>query len=178
MARTDKRVKEGKPLSPGFLFACLLWHLVLENWEKKLEQGELKFPALFAAMDDVLAEQAERTAIPRRLTGDMREIWAFQPRFEKRAGKAPFRMLEQQKFRASLDFYELRAMVGDVDADVELAEWWREFSDGDVNNRQNMLDALRGTPAGTDGTVKKKRRRRKPKSGGSTPGHGQGLQGE
>jgi poly(A) polymerase len=87
-------------------------------------------------------------------------------------------MLEQQKFRASLDFYELRAMVGDVDADVELAEWWREFSDGDVNNRQNMLDALRGTPAGTDGAAKKKRRRRKPKAGPSTIGAGQGQQGE
>jgi poly(A) polymerase len=173
LARTDKRVKEGKPLSPGFLFACLLWHLVLESWEEKLEQGELKFPALFAAMDDVLAEQAERTAIPRRLTGDMREIWAFQPRFEKRAGKAPFRMLEQQKFRASLDFYELRAMVGDIDADVELAEWWREFSDGEVNNREKMLEALRGTPAGTDGAGKKKRRRRKPKS--STGGQNTGA---
>jgi poly(A) polymerase len=103
----------------------------------------------------------------------MREIWAFQPRFEKRAGKAPFRMLEQQKFRASLDFYELRAMVGDIDADVELAEWWREFSDGEVNNREKMLEALRGTPAGTDGAGKKKRRRRKPKS--STGGQNTGA---
>jgi poly(A) polymerase len=72
-------------------------------------------------------------------------------------------------------------MVGDIDADVELAEWWREFSDGDVNNRQNMLDALRGTPAGTDGAAKKKRRRRKPKSGTSAQGAspaGQEQQGE
>jgi poly(A) polymerase len=164
LARTDRRVKEGKPLSPGFLFACLLWHLVLESWEEKLKNNELKFPALFSAMDDVLSEQTERTAIPRRLTSDMREIWGFQPRFEKRNGKAPFRMLEQQKFRASLDFYELRAMVGDIDADNELANWWREFSDGDVNNRQNMLDALRSNPAAQENKPKKKRRRKKPVS--------------
>lgn len=161
LMRTDLRVQEDKPLSSGFLFACLLWHLVLEKWEKKVAQGEMKFPALFAAMDDVLAEQAERTAIPRRLTGDMREIWGFQPRFEKLVGKAPFRMLEQQKFRAALDFFELRARVGD--ADPELARWWREFSDGDVNNRQNMLDELKNAPTKGD-TQKKKKRRRKPKT--------------
>ncbi|HEX4917770.1 MAG TPA: polynucleotide adenylyltransferase PcnB [Limnobacter sp.] len=171
LARTDQRVHDGKPLSPGFLFACLLWHLVLENWEKRVKAGEVKFPALFAAMDEVLAEQAERTAIPRRLTGDMREIWAFQPRFEKRAGKAPFRMLEQQKFRASLDFFELRALVGNADA--ELARWWREFSDGETANRQHLLDNLRGTPqADTAGAAKKKRRRRKPKAAGAAPSQG------
>ncbi|WP_370262718.1 polynucleotide adenylyltransferase PcnB [Limnobacter sp.] len=167
LARTDRRVHEGKPLSPGFLFACLLWHLVLENWEKRVKAGEVKFPALFAAMDEVLAEQAERTAIPRRLTGDMREIWAFQPRFEKRAGKAPFRMLEQQKFRAALDFFELRALVGN--ADPELARWWREFSDGESSNRQALLDKLRGSPQGDAGgtSSKKRRRRRKPKAAGA-----------
>ncbi|HEY1058153.1 MAG TPA: polynucleotide adenylyltransferase PcnB [Limnobacter sp.] len=165
LSRTDQRVKDGKPLSPGFLFACLLWHLVLENWEKKVERGEVKFPALFAAMDEVLAEQAERTAIPRRLTGDMREIWAFQPRFEKRAGKAPFRMLEQQKFRAALDFYELRAETGD--ADPEVARWWRIFSDGESNNRQHLMDQLRETPAGRAEAAPKKKRRRKRKPNGN-----------
>lgn len=167
LSRTDQRVKEEKPISPSFLFACLLWHLVQDAWEKKLKQGEVKFPALFAAMDDVLAEQAERTAIPRRLTGDMREIWAFQPRFEKRAGKAPFRMLEQQKFRASLDFFELRASMGD--ADLELAQWWREFSDTENVNRQHLLDNLRHTPDTTKNTDQKKRKRRKRKSNTSGP---------
>lgn len=166
LARTDKRVSEGKPLSPGFLFACLLWHLVLEEWERRQKTGEPKFPALFSAMDDVLAEQAERTAIPRRLTGDMREIWAFQPRFEKRAGKAPFRMLEQQKFRAALDFLELRASVGDADDD--LAIWWRDFSETDNAGRQQLIDALRGqanNPNIGEGSPTKKKRRRKRKPG-------------
>ena len=172
LARTDQRVKDGKPLSPGFLFACLLWHLVLEDWEVRIKRGEVKFPALFAAMDQVLAEQAERTAIPRRLTGDMREIWAFQPRFEKRAGKAPFKMLEQAKFRAALDFFELRAVVGD--ADKALAQWWREFAETDNTHRQSLLDGLRGNAEnrgeGGDPARKKRRRRRKPNGGGSTTG--------
>ena len=31
LASTDRRVHEGKPISPGFLFATLLWHQVLAN---------------------------------------------------------------------------------------------------------------------------------------------------
>jgi len=31
LANTDARIKQGKPVSPGFLFASLLWHQVLEN---------------------------------------------------------------------------------------------------------------------------------------------------
>lgn len=166
LRRTDTRVREGKPLSSGFLFACLLWHMVLRKWNSKLNQSDVaKFPALFEAIDEVLAEQYDRTAIPRRITGDMREIWAFQPRFERRAGKQPFRMIEQPKFRAALDFFELRAHTGD--ADQELAQWWRSFYENQGNDRQAMLDALRGQP----GTAQPKRRkRRKPRR--STPSAG------
>ncbi|MDX1670343.1 MAG: polynucleotide adenylyltransferase PcnB, partial [Limnobacter sp.] len=169
LLRTDQRVHEGKPLSMGFLFATLLWHLVLERWEVKLKRGEQKFPALFEAMDETIAEQYERTAIPRRITGDMREIWAFQPRFEKRAGKQPFRMVEQVRFRAALDFFELRAHTGEVEKD--LAVWWRQFYDQNGPGRQDMMEALKGTQSpgsgnstGNGGGNKKRRRRRKPKS--------------
>ena len=32
LANTDERIRQGKPVSPGFLFASLLWHQVLEKW--------------------------------------------------------------------------------------------------------------------------------------------------
>jgi poly(A) polymerase len=162
LARTDARVHEGKPISPGFLFATLMWHLVQDRWEQRQTEGELKYPALFGAIEDVLHQHAERTAIPKRITGDMREIWAFQPRFEKRQGKSAFLFLEQLKFRAGLDFLELRAEAGEVAS--ELAQWWRNFSDGDPNQRQHLLDTAQSTgPASPN-----KRRRRKRSSSGST----------
>ena len=33
LANTDQRVREDKPVSPAFLFACLLWHEVAKRWE-------------------------------------------------------------------------------------------------------------------------------------------------
>jgi poly(A) polymerase len=58
---TDRRVREGRPISPGFLFATLLWHEVLAKWEPLKASGEPAIPSLFQAMDEVLDVQAEKT---------------------------------------------------------------------------------------------------------------------
>ncbi|HEX8961446.1 MAG TPA: polynucleotide adenylyltransferase PcnB [Rhodocyclaceae bacterium] len=137
LANTDARVRADKPTSPGFLFATLLWHQVLANWEERKNAKELAVPALFAAMDEVLDQQAEKLAITRRVAGDIKEIWLLQPRFDKRAGKSPLRMIEQPRFRAAYDFLLLRAQSGEVPQ--ELADWWTKFIATDHAGREAML---------------------------------------
>jgi poly(A) polymerase len=137
LANTDARVQADKPVSPGFLFATLLWHEVLANWEKRKLAGQLATPALFAAMDEVLDIQGEKLAITRRIAGDIKEIWALQPRFDRRAGRAPHRLLEQPRFRAAYDFLMLRAESGEVAR--EFADWWTEFQDAGHERREEML---------------------------------------
>ena len=46
---TRARVREGKGVSPAFLFATLLWHEVLVTWKLAIERGEKPAPALFDA---------------------------------------------------------------------------------------------------------------------------------
>ena len=157
LANTDQRVQAGKPISPGFLFATLLWHEVLAQWEKLKKSGELAIPALYTAMDEVLDSQAEKLAITRRIAGDIKEIWALQPRFEGRSGKRPFALLEQPRFRAAYDFLLLRAEAGEIES--ELADWWTAFQKADGEERAALLQ-----PAAS-GDKKRRRRRRKPKSG-------------
>jgi len=137
LANTDSRVRADKPVSPGFLFATLLWHEVLADWESRKKAGELPMPALYVAMDAVLDQQAEKLAITRRIAADIKEIWALQPRFDKRAGRAPLRLLTQPRFRAAWDFLALRAESGEIEA--ELADWWREFQDASNERREVML---------------------------------------
>ncbi len=137
LASTDARVRAGKPVSPSFLFATLLWQEVLANWESRKKDGQLQQPALFEAMDEVLDRQATKLAITRRIIGDIKEIWALQPRFEKRAGKVPYRLLEQPRLRAAYDFLLLRAESGE--APQELADWWTEFQEADIDRRADML---------------------------------------
>ncbi len=154
LASTDERVRRGKGTSPGFLFATLLWHEVLAHWDKMKAKGEAKIPALFQAMDTVLDVQGEKLAITRRIAGDIKDIWALQPRFEQRAGKRPYALLEQPRFRAGYDFLLLRAQAGEID--MELVEWWTRFQNAEGDKRAEML-----LPEAA-GDKKKRRRRKKP----------------
>lgn len=158
LANTDERIRRGKGSSPGFLFATLLWHEVLAQWEKLQTAGEAKIPALYQAMDVVLDVQGEKLAITRRIAGDIKEIWALQPRFEQRAGKRPYALLEQPRFRAAYDFMVLRAEAGEIEG--EMADWWTRFQNVDGEKRAAMLLA---EPAGDK--KKRRRRRKKPANG-------------
>ena len=151
LENTDRRVREGRPVSPGFLFATLLWSEVLVQWEALKARDERPIPALYQAMDEVLDAQAEKLAITRRIASDIKDIWALQPRFESRSGKRPYRVLEHPRFKASLDFLLTRAESGELDP--ALGKWWTEFSAADSETRAALLL--------TQTDPQKKRRRRK-----------------
>jgi poly(A) polymerase len=142
LASTDSRVRDGKPVSPGFLFASLLWHQVLEKWRAYQAAGEYPIPALHLAADDVLDTQTDKLALQRRIASDMRDIWAMQPRFERRTGKSPYKLLEHPRFRAGYDFLLLRCESGELDA--ELGQWWTEFVAGDGSAREALLERKPG----------------------------------
>ncbi|MGB7542287.1 MAG: polynucleotide adenylyltransferase PcnB, partial [Burkholderiales bacterium] len=125
LEQTDERVRAGKPVSPAFLFAAMLWHEVLAAWKTEEKHGLKPIPALHVAMDRVLDIQTDKLAIPRRFTAVMKEIWAMQPRFGQRSGRRPFALLMQERFRAGYDFVVLRAESGEVPG--ELAQWWQTF---------------------------------------------------
>ena len=164
LASTDARVKAGKPTSPGFLFATLLWHEVLAAWEARKQNGEPPIPALHGAMDEVLDIQGGKLAITRRIAADIKDIWALQPRLENRSGRRPLRAIEQPRFKAGYDFLLLRAESGELDR--ELADWWRTFLDADTDARLAML---------TPEKKSARRRRRGRKGGGAGTGPEEGA---
>jgi poly(A) polymerase len=153
---TDERIRGGKTVSPGFLFAALLWPEVEAEWKVQAEKGMPEIPALYQAMYHVMTAQAGSLPIPHRYGADMREIWALQPRFLQRAGKRPYRLLEHPRFRAGYDFLLLRASTGDADA--ALGEWWKRFQHAGESERAHMLVS--------DGEPRKRRRRRRRKPRG------------
>jgi poly(A) polymerase len=161
LSNTDERVKQDKPVSPGFLFAALLWHQVVEKWKAYQAAGEYPIPALHLAADDVLNVQTETLALQRRITSDMREIWAMQPRFERRSGKSPYKLLEHVRMRAGYDFLLLRCASGEIDS--ELGEWWTAFIEADGPGREALI-ANRARSQGEAPTKKRRRRKSRPKT--------------
>jgi poly(A) polymerase len=153
LKNTDERLGQDKSVSPAFLFAALLWHEVRSDWNQRVAAGERPVGAMHTAMDEVLARQKIKLAIPHRHDAVMKEIWLLQQRFEQRSGQRPYRMLEQPRFRAAFDFLLLRCASNEVDNEVGL--WWDEFQDASEVRRQEMLQP--------EGAATAKKRRRKPR---------------
>ena len=162
---TDERLAEGKPVSPAFLLAALLWGQVERNVKRFEAKGLPATPALHSAMHEALDVQRDSLAIPKRFDATMKELWLLQPRFLQRGGQRPYRLLEHPRFRAAYDFFALRA--ASANAPQEVARWWERFQAVSPDEREEMLVADEAGP-------KKKRRRRRPKrrapdEGGAAP---------
>ncbi len=165
LANTDARVRDGRAVSPAFLFATLLWHEVLQQWNAARARGDKPLPALFDAMDRVLETQAQRISIPRRFEATIKEIWSLQPRFEQRAGARPSRLLEHPRFRAAYDFLDLRGASGEVDP--ALVDWWTRFQEVGEAERTSMLRSDEAPPKGRRSRGRG-RKRREATAGGDT----------
>ena len=160
LADTDLRVREDRGVSPGFLFATLLWHEVLATWKAARAGGGKSIPALFEAMDTVLAEQAKKIAIPRRFEATIKEIWSLQPRFEQRSGQRPHRLLQHPRFRAGWDFLDLRCRSGELEGELaDLAAWWDRFANAGTDEREAMLKPDEGPKRRSRGRGRGRKRR-------------------
>ncbi|MGB3289993.1 MAG: polynucleotide adenylyltransferase PcnB, partial [Burkholderiaceae bacterium] len=146
LARTDARVRAGKTISPSFLFAALLWKLVNKRWQELCAKGEHSAQALLLAADSVVEDQTRKLAIQRRFQADMREIWFMQARFERANAKSIWRMAEQPRFRAAVDFLQLRAEAREFDS-VQ-AQWWMDLANADDAERGEMIESYQAQNRG------------------------------
>jgi poly(A) polymerase len=134
---TDERVRAGKPVTPGFLFAALFWPRVRADAARRVDDGQPPVEALAAAGEDAFSRFTARVSIHRRFSTMAKEIWMFQPRFERRRGKRAMRLLSERRFRAAYDFLLLRADEDEQAA--ELARWWTDVQDADPETRERMI---------------------------------------
>ncbi|MDT8448774.1 MAG: polynucleotide adenylyltransferase PcnB [Wenzhouxiangellaceae bacterium] len=134
---TDERVRAGRPVTPGFLFAALFWPRVKAEAERCIDNGQPPVEALAAAGEEVFARHSARVAIHRRFSTMAKEIWMFQPRFERRRGKRAMRLLGERRFRAAYDFLLLRA--DENEQARELADWWTRVQEVDPETRSALI---------------------------------------
>jgi poly(A) polymerase len=161
LANTDDRIQSGKSVSAGFLFATLLWPELLKNWKANTAKGMANIPALHDAMDDTIATQSSGMTIQRRFESDMREIWSMQPRFERRVGRYPYRLIESPRFRAGYDFMLLRCATGELNPAI--GQWWTDFIAADPTGQDELMVSVKNE-SGNSPSPAKRLRRRKPKS--------------
>ena len=140
---TDARIAAGKPFTPGFLFAALLWEPVLHESEVCTARGMSDLQAYDAAGTDVTERQIQHVSLPCRFSHMVRELWALQPRLVNWRGRgAASPLLAHPRFRVAYDFLLPRAESGEDVA--EHAQWWTRLQEAEDGERRSMLEDRRG----------------------------------
>ncbi|WP_454256097.1 polynucleotide adenylyltransferase PcnB [Pseudomonas sp. Marseille-Q8238] len=157
LANTDARIEQGKPVTPAFLFAALLWPALPARVVRLQDRGMPPIPAMQEAAHELISEQCQRIAIPKRFTLPIREIWDMQERLPRRSGKRADLLLENPRFRAGYDFLLLREDAGEQTDG--LGDWWTDYQDASDSERRSMIRELSSkAEEGTDGPARKRRR--------------------
>ncbi|RMF13648.1 MAG: polynucleotide adenylyltransferase PcnB [Gammaproteobacteria bacterium] len=148
LANTDERIRADKPVTPAFLYAAMLWPVVQQGQARFMGQHSLPpMQALQEAAADAIGRQVRSTALPKRFSLPMKEIWEMQLRLTRKQRKRAEALVTHPRFRAAYDFLLLRELAGE---DLGgLGAWWTAFQEG-----QPVAEA----PSG-----QRKRRRRRPR---------------
>lgn len=154
LRNTDERIAADKPVTPAFLFAALLWPALQQAMTQLTSQGVPEQPALQQAAQMVIDQQQRHTAIPRRFSQPMREIWEIQWRLPRRDPRRVVNLMENPRLRAGYDFLLLREQAGEEMGG--LGYWWTEFLNADDDHRQHLLRQVNQRDNGG-----RRRRRRK-----------------
>lgn len=167
LTNTDLRIKQNKPVTPAFLFAALLWPALPAKALRLQERGMPPIAAMQEAAHELIVEQCQRIAIPKRFTMPIREIWDMQERLPRRSGKRADLLLDNPRFRAGYDFLLLRESAGE-ETDG-LGEWWTDYQECNDSERRGMIADLGSKP---DGAPRKRRRSsgsKRKRAGGEAP---------
>ena len=146
LASTDHRIRENKPVTPGFLIAAFLWQEYLDYLEptSTMASSQQEDPA-----STVIAAQQSTISIPRRHSWFVRDVWHLQPLLANRTSRNVARVLAHRRFRAAYDFLMIRCATGD--APDELGDWWTKAQTVETD------ELLRELPSGRS---RRRRRRR------------------
>ena len=134
---TDQRLKENKKLNVGFLFAILLWPKI---YLKSGISKRINYEIFYRTIATVMQKQQNITAVPRRYSSFIRDVWMNQIRFNK-IGKKSINFTNNVRFRASYDFLLLR---NPIEKNLETPiNWWTEFKAANYDKKMKLLNKYR-----------------------------------
>lgn len=140
LINTDLRIQNNQRVTPAFIYAALLWPVVQQLASSLQSAGQSPSMAINKASNEVITNQISITAIPKRFTLAMREIWSLQLMLSRRAGNRAKRLTEHPRFRAGYDFVLLREQVGE---DLNgLGDWWTRYQQVDEQQQLKMVEDL------------------------------------
>ena len=121
----DACVQAGRKVEPHILFGLMFGQFLEEKADEHRKAGAPALDAITKAVSEVLAEQALRVQIPRKVGLPMRDMYWNQQRFERRDGKYPRYFLRRPGFADAFEY--LRFVSETTGEHKELRAWWKTF---------------------------------------------------
>jgi len=163
LANTDARAVAGRPVTPTFLLALLLYGPIAQIIESMPPEKWHELSAILEACDRAVRQAQSHLTIPRRFSLGLSEMFSLQPRLEHPSGRRSLRLLTHPRFRAAYDLLLLRAELGL--AAPEMAQWWTQVQEVPHEEQGRMADALAQAAGPRPGRPKTGRRRRRGRRG-------------
>jgi len=163
LANTDERAVAGRPLTPTFLLALLLYGPVAQSIESLPPEKWHELSAIGEACERVVRQAQAHLAIPKRFSLGLSEMFSLQPRLEHPSGRRALRLLTHPRFRAAYDLLLLRAQFGL--AAPEMAEWWTKVQGAPHEEQGRMADAIAQAAGPRPARPRSGRRRRRGRRG-------------
>ena len=150
LAKTDQRIREGKPVISSFMFCAILWPFYQRAFQQQLKKNYDPQEAMTLASEQVISQQLIHTGMLRRVSNIIREIWWLQFRLEKSRKKQMTKILANPRFRAAYDFLLIRSECADVDESI--AQFW---TDAQVTHGKDRADTHKPAKRGGKGEKRK-----------------------
>ena len=109
LLNTSKRIKNGKPVTPAFLFAVFLWGAQNKRFNELNKKKNSRIFTITQASEEVILKQTKQVLMPRWLSSRVKDIWLMQYHLENCGLKKAKELIKHPRFRMAYDFLVLRS---------------------------------------------------------------------
>jgi len=109
LLNTSKRIKNGKPVTPAFLFAVFLWGAQNKRFNELNKKKNSRIITMTQASEEVISKQTKQVLMPRWLSSRVKDIWLMQYHLENCGLKKAKELIKHPRFRMAYDFLVLRS---------------------------------------------------------------------
>ena len=126
LLNTSKRIKNGKSVTPAFLFAVFLWGAQNKRFNELNKNKKSRILLMMQASEDVISKQTKQILMPRWLSARVKDIWLMQYQLESCSQKKAKNLILHPRFRMAYDFLVLRSESINPELE-ERAKYWTQL---------------------------------------------------
>jgi len=126
LVNTSHRIKNGRPVTPAFLFAVFLWEAQNKRFKELSEKKKSRILKMTQASEDVINKQTKQVLMPRWLIARVKDIWLMQYQLENCSLKKSKKLIRHPRFRMAYDFLVLRSESINPEL-LDRAKYWTQL---------------------------------------------------